>query len=134
VSDGLCLTQLQAMEMVARRLQLWEEHYGEQLRKMDGGDDALQLDERRLFLGAKRSSGLALVSPELLTWLSSRLGEEAALLKERRKGREERQLAAGETAPLARGPPGGVPDRDGDDKEGSRRRKKGGKKKPEGGQ
>ena len=52
-----------------------------------------------LFMGASRPNGRALIAPELTKWISTRLQEEAAILKERRKGREERQLARGPEAP-----------------------------------
>ena len=48
------------------------------------------LDEHRLLLGQGRGRGHALVAPTLEKWVSSRLQEESAVLKERRKAREER--------------------------------------------
>ena len=43
-------------------------------------------------MGAK---GKAFVSPELQEFVAKKLAQESAILKERRKGREERQLARG---------------------------------------
>ena len=77
---------------------------------IDAGEDAgAWLDERAIFLGQGRSRGQALVSPELEKWVSERLQEESAVLKERRKGREERMLAAGLTPPGFQAPPGAPP-------------------------
>ena len=74
---------------------LREEFYSASLRAAESGDDTAGdwLDERRVFLGAPRAQGQALVSPELETHVASRLREEAEVLKERRKAREERHLA-----------------------------------------
>ena len=55
------------------------------------------IDERRLFLGAERSSGHALIMPELETFIADQLQKESAVLKERRKAREERELVRGLT-------------------------------------
>ena len=46
----------------------------------------------------ERGRGGALVCPELQTWVAERLQAEAAVLKERRKGREEKILARGSQA------------------------------------
>ena len=51
------------------------------------------MDERQLFLGQDRGRGKALVCPLLEEWVAERLKSESAVLKERRKGREERMLA-----------------------------------------
>ena len=53
------------------------------------------MDERAIFLGQGRSRGQALIDPALEAWAASKLAEESAVLKERRKGIEERQLLAG---------------------------------------
>ena len=62
--------------------------------------------ERNLFLGSDRTSGRSLVSPQLQEWIAGKLRDEAAILKERWKGREERQLARGSLDPA---PPTGTP-------------------------
>ncbi len=46
-------------------------------------------------MGIDSSSGSALVMPELKEFVAERLEKEARILKERRKGREERLLAKG---------------------------------------
>ena len=73
---------------------IWEERYSSALRDAESGGGGEQwLDERALFLGASRSRGHALVAPALEKWVAEKLAEESGILKERRKGREERQLA-----------------------------------------
>ncbi len=61
------------------------------------------MDERQLFLGQDRGRGKALVCPALEEWVADRLKSESAVLKERRKGREERMLSssAGEAQPVS---------------------------------
>ena len=67
------------------------------------------LDERRLFLGHARSRGHALVVPQLERWVATKLAEESAVLKERRKGREERALARGAHTEGQRDQPAAAP-------------------------
>lgn len=57
------------------------------------------VEDRRIFLGERRCRGHALVSPALEQHVASRLAEESAVLKEKRKGREERQKARGAVPP-----------------------------------
>jgi hypothetical protein len=140
VADRLNVAGVEHLEMAARRFQLWEEFYAHQLKQVDLGGGAAALDERRHFLGARRSTGLALIFPALETHVASKIDAEAQVLKARRKAREEQRLAAGEVAPLGRGPAAaaaGKTDGKGDDPDGSkgRRRRGGGPKKgQEGGQ
>ena len=98
--DQLNLGECAVFEAISRRYQVWEEAYSTALRHSDLGtnaeDDGLWVDERRLFLGARRARGSALVSPLLEKHVATRLSEEAAILKERRKGREEKLLAKGD--------------------------------------
>ena len=94
--DQLNVGELVVFEVVARRFQLWEEVYAASLREAEAGTDAAPwLDERQIFLGHERSRGHALVCPALETWVAERLKDESAILKERRKGREERLLYQG---------------------------------------
>ena len=98
--DMMNLGELLVFEHIARRYQLWEEVYASALREAESGEQGTDwLDERRLFLGTGRSHGSALVSPELEEHVSGELQKESAVLKEKRKGREERALARG--SPLA---------------------------------
>ena len=64
------------------------------VRPAAGGISARHATERRLFLGGSRPKGSAVGAPELEKWVASQLAEEAAILEERRKGREERELVA----------------------------------------
>lgn len=99
-ADRLNVANIQAFEMVLRRLQLWEEVYGQQLRTAENGD-AMDpwLDERSLFLVQRKSRWYALVAPQLEAWVAQKLAEESVVMKERRKGREERLLALGMQPP-----------------------------------
>jgi len=93
--DQLNLGNLAWAETTSRRFQYWEERYAEKLRlATEGSALAGYTQERQLFLGGQRARGYALVSPELSRWISTRMAEESNVLKERRKGREERVLAA----------------------------------------
>ncbi|CAK0845448.1 unnamed protein product, partial [Prorocentrum cordatum] len=94
--DQLNAGELVAVEILCRRYQLWEELYASSLREAEAGQDAAPwLDERSIFLGQDRSRGSALVCPALESWVAEKLREESAILKERRKGREERLLERG---------------------------------------
>jgi len=103
------------MEMVARRYQLWEEVHSEALRIAEMGEGGADFaEERRLFLGLPRGRASALVMPALKDHIATEVAKEAAVLKERRKAREERQLVAGggltgaaATVPLRSAPPAG---------------------------
>ena len=74
---------------------MWEEIYSASLRQAEVCDDQGDwLDERRIFLGASRSKGHALVCPELECHVASQLAAESVALKERRKAREEKEAIA----------------------------------------
>ena len=96
--DCLNIGQLSCMELASRRYQYWEQHYQESLRAGQHGSSpakAWQASETGLFLGQERSTAVALVCPALAEHVSSRLKDEASILKERRKAREERHLVDG---------------------------------------
>ena len=91
--DQLNAGELLSLEMVARRYQLWEEMYATSLRQgVSGGDVAPWVDECTLFLGEDKGQGAALVSPDLEQWVAAEMQKESAVLKERRKAREERTM------------------------------------------
>ena len=104
LENMVCVDQLNAPELhigeiLARRFQLYEEYYGSTLQQSEGGAAAeIWMDERQLFLGQERGRGRALVAPSLEAWVATKLSAESQLLKERRKGREERALASGAAA------------------------------------
>ena len=93
VYDGLNISQLACMELASRRYQYWEQHYQDTLRDGEAGSSggkSFAASERGLFLGEQHSRATALVCPHLQEHVSSSLKDEASLLKERRKAREER--------------------------------------------
>lgn len=101
--DQLNVGELHVFERISRRFLFWEEMFAAALRSADAGtgsDDAW-IEERRLFMGESRAKGCALVFPALEQHVTSKRAEESAILKERRKGQEERQKARGEVAPTA---------------------------------
>ena len=103
--DQLNIPNLAVFESVARRLQLWEERYAEKLRQATDGSTSTagHASERHLFLGGSRPKGAALVAPLLERFVADRLAEEASVLKERRKGRKERELLAAASTPTTGG-------------------------------
>jgi len=113
--DMLNAGTIAIMEMVARRYQLWEEVHSEALRVAEMGAGGSEFaEERRLFLGVPRGRSSALVMPALKDHIAVEVAKEAAVMKERRKAREERLLLAGgtvqgaaATVPLAPPGPGG---------------------------
>ena len=109
--DQLNVCELASFERISRRYQLWEERYSEQLKSADAGgvkgSSSDFVEERRLFLGNDHGSSLALVCPALSKFVASKLQDEAAILKERRKGREERVLAISAPAVATKGKPRG---------------------------
>jgi len=112
VSDRYNISESLTFESISRRYQLWEEVYSAALAEADAGNGAEEwLDERRLFLGQPRARAHALICPELEKHVATQLAEESAVLKERRKGREEKQLSRGSAvaaaAPAAGGGGGG---------------------------
>ncbi|CAK0809116.1 unnamed protein product [Prorocentrum cordatum] len=94
--DFLSFGSLIIAEHISRRYQLWEEVYSHTLMEREAGASAAEwVDERRIFLGTHKSRGVALVCPELQSYVACEMASSAAILKERRKGREERRLAGG---------------------------------------
>eukprot|EP00974_Lingulodinium_polyedra_P085477 8278063-Lingulodinium_polyedra.AAC.1 len=77
--DQLNASELASFEVLGRRLQLLEERYATKLLESEyGGDADGRHFETALFLGAERSHGRALISPELEEWIATRLKDEAA--------------------------------------------------------
>jgi hypothetical protein len=105
--DALNVSELACFEQMARRYQLWEHFYGDALKVADqrsSGHQALEGEERGIFLGQERSRALALICPSLELHVSEQLRNRASILKERRKAREERVLVA--QPPIAGQPDG----------------------------
>ena len=90
--DALNIGELQCFELIARRVQLFEQQYAMALQEAhtkSSGVHSLEYDERSLFLGGV-ARGPALVCPALEKYVSVQLAEKSSLQKERRKAREER--------------------------------------------
>ena len=75
------------MEAAARHLQFVEY----EVKKK--ADSKRSDSKAEFFLGRSKRTGGALISPELLKWVSDKAAQESAVLKEQRKAAEERALA-----------------------------------------
>lgn len=80
-----------AVEVLIRKLQLIEEKHRDRLLQNQGHQD--YGDDAHLYLGGSGPRGGAAVCPALQTWIAEELSRESAVLKEKRKAREERSLA-----------------------------------------
>ena len=85
VVDQLNVVNLVSMEIVGRRLILLEEAHS-----VDPGAPSFEGWEHWLGLGERRAG--VLIPPELSRFVAKRVGDEAAVAKERRKAKEERRL------------------------------------------
>jgi hypothetical protein len=85
--DQLALSALASAEYLFRQVQMVEERYRD---KVHGANSDSSL-ETNLFSGSVNKSGLC-IAPPLSEWIANELKGEAAILKERRKAREERSL------------------------------------------
>ena len=75
------------MEAAARHLQFVEYEVKKKADTKKSDSNA------EFFLGRSKRTGGALISPELLKWVSDKAAQESAVLKEQRKAAEERALA-----------------------------------------
>ena len=91
-------------EIIARRLQLCEERYKDRLLAGAGEDET---GERHLFGGSTGTRGNLCVAPSLQKYIAEEMARDSAILKERRKAREERSLARPKGKAKAKGEPGG---------------------------
>ncbi|CAK0809174.1 unnamed protein product, partial [Prorocentrum cordatum] len=94
--DQLNVTEMASFELLGRSLQIIEEKYRE---RTAGAADPVRMDQH-LYLGTELVRGNCSVCPALQAWVSQELAQEHAILKERRKAREER--AAAQTATKAK--------------------------------
>ena len=83
--DQLDVSNIASAELMAREVQIVEEKWKD---KILGSDT----EDRQIFLGDSRSRGVC-VCPLLQEWVAEELKKEALITKERRKAREERNLA-----------------------------------------
>ena len=93
--DQINVLEIASVEILSRRLQLIEDKYAIKLREAEAcgkPGTSTTLDERSRFLGLTEGLASALVCPALEQFVADRLREESQVLKERRKGREERAL------------------------------------------
>ena len=91
--DGLNVSELLCFEMLARRYQVWEEFYKNELRQSNANaslQGAMEAEERDLFMGQRYGRGAALVCPELEAHVAEVLKERCAIQK-KRKARESWQ-------------------------------------------
>jgi len=101
---AMCYDQVNAgtsavLEAISRRYQLHEEINSEALKVADAGEGNSEwAEERRLFLGAPQSRASALIMPALKEHIAAEVAKEAAIMKERRKAREERLLLTPQSA------------------------------------
>ena len=84
--DQLSAGALASAEFIGRQIQILEDKH------RDKGTNADTQIETSLFAGARHRSGLC-ISPALAEWVAQEMRGEAAVMKERRKAREERALA-----------------------------------------
>ena len=94
--DFLASPNILVFEHISRRFQLWEEIYAAALAEQSSGSSGVEwAEERHIFLGRRVGHGSSLVCPDLQEHVAKELAQKTAVLKERRKGREERRLASG---------------------------------------
>ena len=87
--DQLQVGSLAAAEFCARQIQLVEEKY----RDRGVPKDSLELVSEAALFSGSRSRTTICVCPALSEWIAEEMRKEAAVMKERRKAREERNLA-----------------------------------------
>lgn len=92
VYDQLAVTNLAAAEQIARQLQLVEEKWKDRFSHGEVSDE-----HSHLYMGAQL--GHICVCPTLQAHIALELQKESAVSKERRKAREERQLAKPKKGP-----------------------------------
>ncbi|CAE7316484.1 unnamed protein product [Symbiodinium necroappetens] len=93
--DQLNSHNLMAVEAMFRRLQTIEFGYSEKVREVEakGTGGRLAMEEQQVFGGLTRHASTLMVCPELLDFVKSETEREAALAKNLRKARGERELA-----------------------------------------
>jgi hypothetical protein len=91
--DQLNVSELASMELVCRRLQMCEYKHRERILGR-GHLDELQ-EDAHLYMGTGETRGMLCISPSLLEYVTDEQHKEAAVMKERRKLRDERALARG---------------------------------------
>ncbi|CAK0890061.1 unnamed protein product, partial [Prorocentrum cordatum] len=91
--DQLDVTNLACMEAAARRVQTIEWAYHDKIRETDAGSTSrLSIEEATAFSGLSRAGDLMMVAPALLEHVKLQVEKDAAIMKNIRKAKEEREL------------------------------------------
>ena len=98
LEELLCFDQcnggnLAAAELLARSIQVQQERYRDRSAGGSASSAGPESVDTHLYMGSEATRGNVCVCPLLQDWTSTQLSKEQALLKERRKAREERELA-----------------------------------------
>ncbi|CAK0855314.1 unnamed protein product [Prorocentrum cordatum] len=100
--DQLDVTNLACMEAAARRVQTIEWAYHDKIRETDAGSTSrLSIEEATAFSGLSRAGDLMMVLPALLEHVKLQVEKDAAIMKNIRKAKEERELRRQAVASLA---------------------------------
>ncbi|CAK0903612.1 unnamed protein product [Prorocentrum cordatum] len=91
--DLLDVTKLACMEAAARRVQTIEWAYHDKIRETDAGSTSrLSIEEATAFSGLSRAGDLMMVVPALFEHVKLQVEKDAAIAKNIRKAKEEREL------------------------------------------
>jgi hypothetical protein len=86
--DQLQVGALASMELICRQVQMVEERWKDKVL----GQVPESSSENYLYSGLTNRGALC-IAPELSTWISEQLKSDSAVMKEKRKAREERNLS-----------------------------------------
>ncbi|CAK0812161.1 unnamed protein product [Prorocentrum cordatum] len=91
--DQLDVTSLACMEAAARKVQTIEWAYHDKIRETDAGSTSrLSIEEATAFSSLSRAGDLMMVAPALLEHVKLQVEKDAAIMKNIRKAKEEREL------------------------------------------
>ena len=95
IQTALCIDQLDGsnsatVELLCREAQMVEEKYAAKLRMVDPF-----VEDGEYFMKTHAGQSNVMMAPALREWIAEQMKADAAVLKERRKAREERQLTSG---------------------------------------
>jgi len=106
--DQLNVGELASFELLARRAQMAEWRHRDRVIARSTVEDGL--DDEHLYMGTTETRGLVLMAPALADHVTSELHKEAAILKEKRKVKEERKASRASEGTSR--PSGGKPERE----------------------
>ena len=95
--DQLNVGELASFELVCRRAQLVELKYKHKTAGSGYGD------EEFLYMGLSETRGFTMIAPSLEEFVSGQMAKEGAVLKEKRKLREEKLLNRRQKPPKGKG-------------------------------